>query len=161
KGSNSSYRETVLAVGADDEVVKLTRKYTKAQALEEGKVVKLPYEGKTVVIEKMGDKFRFTIDGGEELTGKDAERLDKEFNAKDKSGLGKKGKDFEKMLLPKGKVAVGESWKIDAAPLLDEIKKSGEIVVDADKFSMTARLTKAYPKGGRQFGVIRLELFMP
>jgi hypothetical protein len=147
------FTETVVAKAAGaDKATKLTRKYTKAESSEGGKDGTLPYQGKTVLIEKKGEKYEFRIEGGGELTGKDAEALDKEFNGKDKGGP-----DFEKMILPNKKVAVGESWKIDTEPLLKEMAKSGELVPDPTKFTMSAKLTKAYTKDGRQFGVIRLE----
>jgi hypothetical protein len=157
KVTNYAYRETTLAVGADDKATKLTRQYTKAETSDKGEAVApLPYEGKTVLIEKKGDRYTFQIEGGGELTGKDAEKLDSEFNPKKKGGP-----DFEKMLLPGRPVAVGETWKLDTRPLVEEMKKSDDVVVDFDKMVMTAKLVRAYKKGGRQFGVIRVDWVVP
>lgn len=157
KVTNFTYRQTILVQGENDRPpTKLQRHYTKAEVVSANMNTTLPYQGKTVLIEKKEDKYRFDIEGGAELTGKDAAELDREFNKKNPGGP-----DFEKMMLPGRPVAVGDSWNVDTAPLIADLKRSGDIVPDADKFKVTVKLTRAYKKDGRQFGVLHLDMVMP
>jgi hypothetical protein len=152
------YRQTILEMpDAKKRPTRLRRQYDKAQLTTDGKAQTLAYEGKTVLIEKKGDKYHFQIEGGDELTGKDAELLDKEFNKEkdDKSEL-------EKVLLPKKAVRVNETWKIDPEGLKALSKGEGdEIPVDLDKAVGTGKLVRAYQKDGRQFGVIEFRMDLP
>jgi hypothetical protein len=154
QSSHYAYREEILQEGTvGSKPAALKRHYNRALTTTGETPTVLAIEGKTVLIEKKGDKYRFQIEGGAELTGKDAEQLDKEFN--------KGNVDFDKLLMPGRPVAVGETWKIDTGPLLEDLKRSGEFVVDPAKFQATAKLLKAYKQDGRQFGVLRVELVMP
>src|SRR5262249_15115622 len=111
-----AYRETVLEKAEGKKATKLRREYEKARVKEKGKERTLPYEGKTVLIEKKGDKYEFEIEGGKPLTGKDAEELEKEFNEHTIDAA-----KLDKLMLPPKPVAVGESWKIDAAAVVKEL----------------------------------------
>jgi hypothetical protein len=82
---------------------RLKRKYDKAREIAGGKTTTLPYEGKTVLIEKKEDKYTFRIEGGEELTGKDAKYLDSEFNKK-----GQSDDAMQRVMLPKKAVKLNE-----------------------------------------------------
>ena len=74
RGNNSGKRKRQES----DEV---RREYTKAAIKTDGNERTLPYQGKTVLIEKKNDgKYHFRIEGGEEVTGKDAESLSRSFN---------------------------------------------------------------------------------
>src|SRR5262249_47344843 len=53
------------------------RTYEKARVTADGKTVDLPYQGKTVLIEKKDGKYIYTIEGGKEITGDDAKYLNK------------------------------------------------------------------------------------
>ena len=96
------YVEEVLAVpeGAD-RATKLTRTYEKPQITSEGKARKLDVEGKTVLIEKKGDKFDFTVEG-KAVEGESLTMLQSEFN--------KEGKEEPRdLMLPKQPVKPGET----------------------------------------------------
>jgi hypothetical protein len=153
-----SYRETLLDdLKGDAKPGKLKRHYLKAEVTVNGKLAALPYQGKTVLIEKKGGKYRFQIEDGAELTGKDAELLDQEFNTGHKAAPG-----YEKVMLPKGAVAVGETWKMDTSALAKQWKTElGGAQVDESAVKATGKLLKAYRKDGRQFGIIRFELAIP
>ena len=150
------FRETGLErAAAGDELVRLKRHYEHAERTVKGTRETLPYQGKTVLIEKKDGKFAFHIQDGEALEGKDAEELNEEFN---------KG-DFRKLLadhfLPRKAVKVNEPWKFDVAPLAKAFSGDGKIEIDDAKSSGAGRLTKAYTKNGRQFGVIELTINLP
>src|SRR5262245_30728694 len=74
-----SYHETGLekAAGADH-FTSLKRDYQKAERHANFAKEALPYQGKTVVINKKEGKYQFRIDGGDVLDGKDAEELNHE-----------------------------------------------------------------------------------
>src|SRR5262245_2929718 len=95
------YRETVLEhPPGQPRPTQLRRQYEKAVSTVGERTTALPYEGKTVLIEKKDGRYRFRIEGGEELTGTAAQRLDEEFN--------RPRPDFLALLLPKKAVQVNE-----------------------------------------------------
>jgi hypothetical protein len=156
KGETYVFRETVLERDGDKPPTKLRRQYEKAQVAVDGKTTELAYQGKTVLIEKKDGKFHFQIDGGKELTGDEAKHLNDEFNKKEGDEL-----DFEKAILPKKAVKVGETWKIDMEPLVKDFEKSTSLPMDIGKSAGTGKLLKVYQKDGKQFGVMELSLDMP
>ncbi|MCC6419973.1 MAG: hypothetical protein IT429_17190 [Gemmataceae bacterium] len=139
-----------------DRPLKVERTYDKARVNEKGEKRTLPYEGKTVVIEKKGEKYEFRIKGGQELTGADAKALDEEFNKKGKLG----GRELEKMFLPGKAVKVGETWKLDPAVLGKIFQEDTKMDLDQAKTTASGKLVKAYKKGDRQFGVLEFRLQM-
>jgi hypothetical protein len=151
----TSYVETVKKCEPKKTPTLLERKYDKAVTSVDGKQKELPYQGKTVVIERKGDKCQFTVDG-KELTGEDAQSLTKEFAGKDDDRTA-----MERALLPKDPVKLNDSWKLDMAPFVKDIAKSGEIEVNGDKAKGNATLLKVYKKDGKQFGEIKVELSLP
>jgi hypothetical protein len=152
-GDRYLYTQTILEKPAGKKATRLKRQYEKATVTEEGEQRKLPYEGKTVLIEKKGDKYIFRIEGGEELTGDDAKHLDKEFNKKEAIS----DEELEKLLLPGKAVRLNEEWKIPAAQLARGFAGEG-LEIDAAKSTATGKLTRAYKKDGRQFGVLVYQL---
>jgi hypothetical protein len=147
------YAETIVEKPAGGKAAtKLKRAYQTAKRVEDGNQTTLPYQGKTLLIEKKDGKYRFQIEGGEEVAGKDAEELDEEFNKADFKNLG------HELFLPKKAVAIDETWKMDAGPILKELEKGEKIELDAAKSVMTGKLIKAYKKGDRQFGVIEFKM---
>ncbi|MBA4062844.1 MAG: hypothetical protein C0501_03895 [Isosphaera sp.] len=132
--------------------VKLKRTYEKARVDKGGNVTTLPVEGKTVLIEKAGDKYAFTVDG--KPVGGDAEKmLASEF---DRAGR----KDAEAAFLPPGPIKPGETWKIDGAALQEAMGPTAP-ALDPAKVKAVGKLVKAYQKGGRQFGVIEVTVDAP
>jgi len=149
------YRETILEK-FDGQIrpTRLKREYEKAQIKTGDKTETLPYQGKTVLIEKTEAGYRFRIEGGEELLGKDAETLDKEFKRLDSQP------DMNKLMLPAGPVKVGDSWNIKVQELVGHLAKSG-MEVEAAGGTGTAKLLRVYQQDGRQFGVIDLRIEFP
>jgi hypothetical protein len=108
------------------------------------KEVAQAYSGKTVLIEKKGDKYEFRIDGGGPLLQGVAD-LNNEFNGIDQTNQ-------KKTFIPPGPVALDESWKIDPKGFLGDLTKEGK--AEVLKSEGTARLVKVYKKDGRQYGII-------
>src|SRR5579885_3110599 len=152
-----AFKETILEKPDGKRATRLRREYEKARVAKDGKERTLPYEGKTVLIEKKGDRYRFQIEGGKPLAGKDAEELNKEFNEFniDTSKL-------DKLMVPEKPVAVGEGWEIDAAAVVKELLSGNEdIAVDVPRAKVTGKLVRAYRKDGKQFGVLEYMLDLP
>src|SRR5262249_45961011 len=127
---------------------KLKRTYETAEMTKNDEKKDLGLAGKTVLIEKKGDQFAFTIDG-KELTGPAAEILGEEFSTKPRPS--------EDFFLPKTPVKAGDGWKVD----LKEVAKGlsgGGMEIDAAKSSATGKLTRVYEKNGRKFGVIEVKM---
>jgi hypothetical protein len=154
--SNITFRETIVEKAADaKKATRLKREYLKAEETVNGTKVALPYAGKTVLIEKKGDKYHFQIEGGAELTAKDAEKLDSEFNKKGSA-------DSEEFFtaLGEGKtVAVGETWKIDLKVLEKLFGQETQFILDPAS-KATVKLVRAYKKDGMQFGVLKVEIMV-
>lgn len=133
----------------------LKRNYSKATVVVDKDNVVLPYQGKTVIIERKKDgKYSFKYEGGADITGKDAEFLDQEFNQDGDDD------DLEAILLPRKAVAVNEMWKVPMPEFLKTFEKQAKLTIVADKASGSGKLTKTFKKDGRLYGdlVIRLDL---
>jgi hypothetical protein len=131
---------------------KLTRTYDKAVQTIDGNAKKLSVEGKTVLIEKKGEKYTFTVDG--KPVADDARRLlSDEFDRPE-------GKDVRDIMFPKMAVKPGESWKIDGDEMAKAIGDKGPTFA-RDKVSATGSLVKTYKQDGKQFGVIEFVFDAP
>jgi hypothetical protein len=156
KAHKFHFREVGLErAAAGEDLVRLERHYAHAERTVKGTRETLPYQGKTVLIEKKDGPFEFRIKDEETLEGKDAEELKEEFN---------KG-DFRKLVsepfLPRKAVKVNEPWKYDVAALAKAFSADGKTVIDEARSTGTGRLVKAYSKDGRQFGAIELAMEFP
>jgi hypothetical protein len=160
KTTIEEYKETILEKEKGKRASKIRREYIKATVKIDGKEKPLPYDGKTLLIEKKDGKYHFTIEGGKELEGKDVESLDRSFN---KPGGDSEGDELEKALLPKKPVAVNETWKIDSEELLKALAKDSQhpLPVDKSKVAGQGKLLRAYKKDGRQYGVFDIEVTLP
>jgi hypothetical protein len=143
----SEFTETVLETTPGvPEPTKLTRVYKAADWTIEKKTLPAPFVGKTVTIEKKGDAYTFKADG-KDLSGVQAQQLAEEFGKTRKIRLAD--------LLPKTPVKLNEVWSPDPAALKD-LASAIKLPVNADRSKMTGKLTRAYTKDGRQFGVIEV-----
>jgi hypothetical protein len=145
------FTETVLARPDLEKMpTKLRRTYETAKVTKDGQEDKkepfvLPYQGKTILIEKKGDEYGFTTESGEQIN-EDPE-LWGEFNSPDF--------DLPKRLfLPSEAVGVGQTWKFDPKPLITA-GKDGKI--DIVKSDGVAKLVKVNRKDGKLFGTINAE----
>jgi hypothetical protein len=140
---------------AGDELVRVKRKYEHAERKIKDTRETLPFQGKTVLIEKKDGRFQFQIENDEVIEGKDAEELNEEFN---KGGLRKFVTDH---FLPRKLVKVNEKWTFDVAPLARAFSGDGKIEIDDAKSTGSGKLLKAYQKNGKQFGVIQVTIEFP
>jgi len=152
----STYDETILErPDSKKKPTGLKRTYQKATVKVDEDTKVLPYQGKTIIIEKKGGKFQFRYENGGEITGPDAELLDNEFN-KDKADI-----DMDALMLPGKAVAVGEVWMLPTAAFAEAFDKENKLQVDADKSKATGKLTKAYKKDGKQYGDLEFTFEFP
>jgi hypothetical protein len=143
------YTETIL-VRPDGQLrpTKIKRVYEKA--LEKSTLgpdkreMAQPYQGKSLLIEKKGDKYEFRIEGGA-LVEQGVMELNVEFNGIDPP-------QQKKTFIPPGPVTVDEIWKIDPKGFLGDLVKDGK--ADIIKSEGTAKLVKVYKQGDKQYGVI-------
>jgi hypothetical protein len=156
KGESVEFKETILKAEKGKTPTKVEREYTKMQSTKDDKASDGPLQGKTVIIEKKGKSYEFTTKDGQKVDGPAAAALAKDFGKKDDEN-----KELEKLILPKGAVKVGESWKIEMAKIVEVFNKEGALEVDAAKSTGTGTLVKAYKKDGRQFGDMKFKLEFP
>lgn len=152
-GKKETYTEEILEKKAGDRLAtKLTRTYKVAEKTEKGGTTKAVYAGKTVLIEKKGGEYAFSIDG-KALKESEAPDLFKGFNNK-KDEL--KAEDF----LPEYPVKVGESWKVPAekSERLFKTLGHGELRIDAKKSTVGGKLLRVYKKDGAQFGILEVTI---
>ncbi len=151
------YRESVLEhPPGQPRPTQLRRQYEKAVSTLGERTTTLPYEGKSLLIEKKDGRYRFRIEGGEELTGAAAQRLDEEFN--------RPKPDFLAILLPKKAVQVNEKWDLDLKALAAMVQKDDKeppLGLDVARGTGAAKLLRVYQKDGRLFGVIELTIELP
>jgi hypothetical protein len=126
---------------------KLSRAYETAEATTDGAKKTLSFQGKTVVIDKKGTRFEFTVDG-KPLPEDDAKTFAQEFGKGD-------GPDDED-LLPTKPVSAGMTWTPNLEKLVPLMAK--EMPFDLAKTGNTAagKFHKAYPKDGMTFGEFEL-----
>jgi hypothetical protein len=157
--TTQKYTETVLERAKGKRPTRLRRAYEKFEIKVGDDTTSPSFAGKTVVIEKQKDgKYHFTIEGGDELKGKDAEPLEKEFNRNPKSDEDPAA--MVKLLLPATAVGIDETWKIDAKKFAELLSLDG-VPVDPTKAEGNGKLVKAYKKDGHQFGVLEYQIAMP
>jgi hypothetical protein len=153
-GEMSSFKETIVKVDGKKKPLKIEREYARAEKIEGGNATKLPYDGKTVVIEQIDGNYTFKIKGGEELTGADAASLNSEFNKQHNDSI-------DRLLMPKNAVKVGDEWKIDMKEVARQFGGGNEVELDGEKATGSGKLLKVYTKDGKQFGEIQIKLEMP
>jgi hypothetical protein len=149
-----SYRQTILdRPDADKAPTVLKRTYEKASTKLANQAKVLPYQGKTVLIEKKDGGYEFQYEGGDKIPGEDAALLQMEFADKRPEA------EVQDVLFPKKAVKVGEQWSIDI-PEFIKVFDFKSFDCDLAKSKGTGALIKAYKKDGRQFGdfAIRVEL---
>ena len=151
-GKKEIYTEEILEKkDGDRKATKLTRTYTAAEKTEKGETTKSVYAGETVLIEKKGDKYEFSVKG-KALKEDEAPELFKSFNKDDEP----QSEDF----LPKDAVKVGDTWKVAADKTEKMFKALGEekMKLDAKKSTVTGKLLKVYKKDGAQFGTLEMTI---
>jgi hypothetical protein len=146
--SKKVYTETTITKPKDTpRATKLERVYETAEKVKDAKegLIKLPYDGAKVLIEKKGEKYVFKLDG-KEATGADVEDFDKDFNKKE-------GPKNEK-LLPTKAVKVGDSWTVDNKKTIGEIVDffADFVTIDAEKTSIKGKLLSVSQKNGATYG---------
>lgn len=159
EAEKADFKETILQRDGTKTPTKLERAYAKAEKSKDDNTTDLELAGKTVVIEKTAGKYAFAFKGSDAVTGQALIALTKEFAKKTDNEA-----EIEKLVMPKNPVKPGESWKLDLAPIVKEIGKSGdgEIEMDAATATGTGTLTKYYKKeDGKLFGVMQFKLDIP
>lgn len=153
KSKSLVYIDEVLAVSPDaKKPTKLTRAYEKARLSADGKSTTLTVEGKTVLIEKKGDNYSYSVDG-KPVDGEVGRMLDTEFAKPDKD-------DARDVMFPKKPIKPGESWKIDTEKLVKGLG-SDALKLDAAKIEANGKLIKVYKEGDTQFGVLEIKVTAP
>lgn len=153
--AQAEYTETILEMPAGaTKPTKLTRVYRKATNFDLGAKgpKSLPYEGKTVTIEKKGAGYEYTADG-KKLTQFEGFTLDTEFGRPDKKESKIQG------LLPKSAVKVGETWTVDMATIKN-LLPGMQFAFDESKSKTTGKLTRAYTQDGKPWGTIAFDFDM-
>jgi hypothetical protein len=164
KTITEEYKETILEKAKGKKSTRLRREYTKATVKSGDNEKELPYQGKTLLLEKKDDgKFHFAIDGGEELKGKDIEQLNNVFNGKDGGDNESDENALEKALLPTKPVKVNDTWTIDADTLVKALLKESRepIPVDKSKIKGQGVLKSVHKKDGRLYGNFDIEVTLP
>jgi hypothetical protein len=123
------------------------KNYTKATSTKDEKATALPHEGRTIVYELKGDNYKVRAEGDPPLAASDLKKMEENVNTSDR---------LKEVLLPTKEVAVGDTWKVDSARVADVFGKT--LPIDPAKSTIQGKLSKAYKKGGHQFGVLEYEL---
>jgi hypothetical protein len=153
KGKALVYTDEVIENPKNEaRATKLKRTFEKALITTNGKTSALGVEGKTILIEKVGDKYKFTVDG-KPLPADSEKLLNDEFNKGDQ-------KDPRQVMLPQKPVKPGDTWKVDVADLMKMMGPEGP-QLDKDKTTASGKLVKTYQQDGKQFGVLEFTVDAP
>lgn len=146
----NEYTENVLEKPAGAvRATKATRAYKTAEKQQDGGPARpASYANKTVLIEKRGNTYSFTV-GGVPLVGEE----DAMFRERYEKADGMKPED----VTPKKAVRVNEQWDLDAA-VVKRFSNLLKLPVVADKSTATGRLLKAYSKNGQQWGTLEIKI---
>lgn len=157
KKTSVAYVEEILEKPAGKKPTSMTRVYSKAETVINGKNVEHGFVGKKVTITSKGGKYEVLVDG-KAPTGADAEFFNKEFaNKNDKED------DELNEMLPKKAVAVGDKWDINPKKIVEGFLEGakGGVAIDEKGVKSFGTLSKAYKKDGKQFGVIEVTVIIP
>lgn len=145
-GEKTSYTEQVIERPAGASTpTKALRTYEAAEKTVKNEARRLSYQRQTVTIEKVRDRFAFTMNG---RRVDDSEDLEKEFNFK--SAV--QSSDF----LPPAAVKVGDTWKPDFAKIARAVDSENKLVIDPARSTLTAKLVSVTKKGNALVGVIEV-----
>jgi hypothetical protein len=109
------------------------------------------FAGRTIFVEKDGDRFRFsTAKGAEKLTPDEISQLERQY-APPKFAFA------SEWLLPDKPVRIGQTWSVDAPKVAAGLGMTGDIALDAEKSSLQGKLLRVYKKKDRQFGVMEVK----
>jgi hypothetical protein len=143
EGEETVYRSTMLERDKNGKAKKYVRVYEKDSETENGKTKTLSQQGRTVVFEKVGDKFRIGVVGEPPLAAEDIAKLYKSANEKHDSD------PLLRNLSPGKPVKAGDSWDMSVKAFAESLDN---FVTDIEKSSIKAKLLKTYPKGKSTFG---------
>jgi hypothetical protein len=147
--SEQEYTETVLEAG-DKHPKKYRCVYRKAVKGEGKKPTAEPFEGRTVIFERDGDRYRVGAEGKPALEGEVLRRLSRAASLK----LKYRTKD----LVPDKAVTVGDTWKVSVKALAGVAGLGGGEKLDEAKSKATGKLVKVFRKDGAQWGVLEFRL---
>jgi|GEM_PF-1064161 len=153
KEVSSKFTEEIIAKEKGKRATKVKRTYESAQMKKDDQTVDVPLEGKTVIVERKGDKHSFQLAGGGTISQEAAAFLRDEFKDKREDDAS----DLEESFVPKSPVKAGDTWKCDLAKLIKTFSKEG-MKIDAKKSSANAKLLRTYSKDGVPFGVLDVEM---
>ena len=147
------YVTEVVEVGPDA-TNPAVRRRTYETALEEsdGAETKLPLHGKTVTVERRGEKYTFTADGVA-LAPAAAKELESEFTKK--GGIG------DHKLFPKTAVKPGDSWDLTETFLKELDTPDGPFAIAPKGATATGKLLSTTRKGPTTFGDIQVSADLP
>jgi hypothetical protein len=154
--SKDIYFETLLEKAGDGEEKNcVLRKYEEARFLKEGKKVSRVYNGENVLIEKKGDRFKFRIEAGKELTGQEAEALDLEYNVREFLRTLR----FDSPLVSGMEIKVGKPLEWDGSNLLKLLNLDSDL--DSEGLKCAFEVLEVYEKRGRKFAKSKIEMEAP
>ncbi len=151
-----AFVETILAKMPGEKATQLRREYTAAVLDQgEGKKKTLAFQGKKLLIERKEGGYEFRFEGGDLLEGESVDFLKNEFQMSDDLA------DPDTLLRPKKPVKVGETWMLDMAPIAKNYARTTPVPLDQAKARGQGKLVKVYPKDGREFALIEVEIEIP
>jgi hypothetical protein len=149
------YKVTLVTLDADKHATSMRREYARAQTRSQGQVKTLPYEGKSLLIEKKDGSWRFRLEEGDELTGDDAAQVTHEFASYDKV------EEPAELLRPKKPLKVGESYELPIDKIASNYEKTTPVPLDTSKATGSGKLARVYKQDGHQFGVLEIQIEIP
>jgi hypothetical protein len=151
-GHDTIFTVELLKKAGKDESGAVRRTYEKATSTKNGELTILGLEGKTIVIDKKGEKVQFRLEGGGELAAEDATMLNSELSA---TFQGSKNDT-----LPRQPIRINEPWTV-GPEVTGKRATAEDAEYDMAKATMTCKLLRVYEKDKAQFGVVEYHWQIP
>jgi hypothetical protein len=153
KSKSYIYKATILAKAADAlHPAASKRAYEKAELTDNGNTRASALQGKTVILEKKGDKLEHRFEDGSELSAEQLQDLDN----KPANSL------HAQAFMPKGAVSWPDgSWALDPELLVKTSPKDLAAILDAAKGKAWAHLITGYKKENKMYATIEVKIEIP
>jgi hypothetical protein len=157
--NTTSFVKTIIAMkSGSKQASKVELKFDKVSHKKNSEAVELGLAGKTVTAELKGEEYDCKIQGGGDLNEAALKFIKDEMLHE-----GENPDDFEKAILPKQAVKVGETWTTQLEGMAKTMeKKMGGIKIDLAKAKGSGKLLKvSKTPDGHTYGNFELTLDLP
>ncbi len=147
------FAQTIIDL-EDDQVTRFTRKYTRANFVDEKMKWQASYIGRVLTFERKGGRYVLRPGDGPALSEEETIELEREAN---EEGLAR----LHQVLEPGKKVRLGDSWVPDPSKLAGAMNLTPNTAFDAEKVKATVKLARVDRKDRHQWVTLEVSINLP